>query len=190
MNRHHKIPLIAGILFLLANIISVACAWLSGNHLFDLGISFSAYIGLNRWTSVLWFCFAVIIAVLMIVYIQKIRIPVVKKVIYYIVLIGISGTAFFPFNTFSEHPTSLTINLHNYFGIGLMLVTTVSFVLSLIMSKTKKHKITAICSLIFAVVFVVSYFLRIPFLFRFFYIWENAFIILLFLELYMEQFEE
>ena len=54
----------------------------------------------------------------------------------------------------------------------------------------KKTEITAICSLIFAVVFVVSYFLRIPFLFRFFYIWENAFIILLFLELYMEQFEE
>lgn len=56
--------------------------------------------------------------------------------------------------------------------------------------KTKKHKISAIGLLVFAVVFVVSYFLRIPFLFRFFYIWENAFIILLFLELYMEQFEE
>lgn len=51
--------------------------------------------------------------------------------------------------------------------------------------KAKKHKISAIGSLVFAVVFVVFCFSGTPF--QIFYMQENAFVILLFSELYMEQ---
>lgn len=189
MNRHHRIPLIAGALYLSALIISVACAWVSGNHLFDLGISFSAYVGMQRWTSVIYFVFTVIITVSMSFYVSKNSIPFVKKIIDCIILIGIFGTALFPFNFFSNHPTAITIDLHNYFGIGLMLATTVSFIFSVVSSKIRKHKISAMLSFAFALVFIALYFLGIPLLFKTFFIWENIFIALLFLELSMEQYE-
>ncbi|MBR5372629.1 MAG: hypothetical protein IK130_10500 [Oscillospiraceae bacterium] len=190
MNKSRRFPLIAGILFLLLNVIVVAYAWVSGVHLYDFGISFSAYVGLQRWTSVMYFVFAVIMIALLAVYVLKTKIRFIKKILYGIIFICIFGTAFFPFNTFSAHPTALTVDLHNDFAIGLMLATTVSFILSLILSKTRKHKITALLSLLFAAGFIACYFSGIPLLFSTFFIWENAFIILLLLELYMEQFEE
>ena len=189
MNKYHKIPLAAGLLYLLAIIISVAHSWLSGVHLFDFGISFSAYIGLQRWISAMYFVFALIINALMSIYVLKSEILLVKKIIYGVIFTGIFGTAFFPFNTFSDAPTAITINLHNGFAIALMLATTISFILSIVTSKIRKHRITAIISLAFAGLFILCYFAGLPLLFKTFFIWENVFIILLFLELYMEQYE-
>ncbi|MBO5344238.1 MAG: hypothetical protein J6A57_07295 [Ruminococcus sp.] len=55
MNKFkNKIPIIAGILFLVTNIIAVLSAWITDTHRYDLGISFSAYVGLSRPTSVVW----------------------------------------------------------------------------------------------------------------------------------------
>ena len=71
-----------------------------------------------------------------------------------------------------------------------MLATTVSFVLAAIMSKSKKQRITAVCSIIYAVVFIVLYFTVFTPLFSTFFIWENLFIILLLINLHMEQFSE
>ena len=190
MNKYHKIPLISGLLYLLSLIISVTYSWLSGDHLFDLGISFSAYVGLHRWTSVMYFVFVAVITISMTVYISNNKIPFVKKIIDYIIITGIFGTAFFPFNIFSDHPTAITVDIHNYFGIGLMLATTVSFIFSFISSKIRKHKISAMTSFAFASVFSTLYFLGIPMLFGTFFIWENIFIVLLFIELYMEQYEK
>ena len=84
MNKYHKIPLIAGLLYLLSLIISVTYSWLSGDHLFDLGISFSAYVGLHRWTSVMYFVFVAVITISMTVYISNNKIPFVKKIIDFI----------------------------------------------------------------------------------------------------------
>lgn len=183
----NKIPIIAGILFLLSNVIVVLWAWIMDVHRYDLGISFSAYVGLSRATSVLWFVSAVIIIAMLIYYIAKTKMRIIKRVTYAVVLFCILGTSFFPYNFFSETPTAITINLHNVFAICLMLVTTVTFILSAIFSKSKKQRIVALLSIAYAVLFIVLYFARFRLLFQTFFIWENIFIILLLLEMQSKQ---
>lgn len=183
------IPIIAGILFLLANIFAVLSAWMSDNHRYDFGISFSAYVGLSRMTSVVWFVIAVFIIVMLIYYLVKTKMSVIKKIVYSVVLLCIFGTAFFPYNFFSEVPTAITINLHNYLAIFLMLVTAVSFILTAVSSKSKKQRIISLLSILYAVTFIVLYFMRFKPLFQTFFIWENVFIILLLLEMQSEQYE-
>lgn len=187
-NFKNKIPIIAGILFLMANVIAVLSAWITDTHRYDLGISFSAYVGLSRPTSVVWFVSAVIIITMLIYYIAKIKIILFKKIIYAVVLLCIFGTALFPYNLYSEAPTAITINLHNDFAICLMLVTTVSFILSAIFSKSKKQRIVSLTSIVYAVAFIVLYFIRFQPLFQTFFIWENVFILLLLLEMQSEQY--
>ena len=187
-NLKNKIPIIAGILFLMANVIAVLSAWITDTHRYDLGISFSSYVGLSRPTSVVWFVSAVIIITMLIYYIAKIKIILFKKIIYAVVLLCIFGTALFPYNFYSEAPTDITINLHNDFAICLMLVTTVSFILSAIFSKSKKQRIVSLTSIVYAVAFIVLYFIRFQPLFQTFFIWENVFILLLLLEMQSEQY--
>lgn len=187
-NFKNKIPIIAGILFLMANVIAVLSAWITDTHRYDLGISFSSYVGLSRPTSVIWFVSAVIIITMLIYYIAKIKIILFKKIIYAVVLLCIFGTALFPYNFYSEAPTAITINLHNDFAICLMLVTTVSFILSAIFSKSKKQRIVSLTSIVYAVTFIVLYFIRFQPLFQTFFIWENVFILLLLLEMQSEQY--
>ena len=187
-NFKNKIPIIAGILFLMANVIAILSAWITDTHRYDLGISFSSYVGLSRPTSVVWFVSAVIIITMLIYYIAKIKIILFKKIIYAVVLLCIFGTALFPYNFYSEAPTAITINLHNDFAICLMLVTTVSFILSAIFSKSKKQRIVSLTSIVYAVAFIVLYFIRFQPLFQTFFIWENVFILLLLLEMQSEQY--
>ena len=187
-NFKNKIPIIAGILFLMSNVIAVLSAWITDTHRYDLGISFSSYVGLSRPTSVVWFVSAVIIITMLIYYIAKIKIILFKKIIYAVVLLCIFGTALFPYNFYSEAPTAITINLHNDFAICLMLVTTVSFILSAIFSKSKKQRIVSLTSIVYAVAFIVLYFIRFQPLFQTFFIWENVFILLLLLEMQSEQY--
>lgn len=187
-NFKNKIPIIAGILFLMANVIAVLSAWITDTHRYDLGISFSSYVGLSRPTSVIWFVSAVIIITMLIYYIAKIKIILFKKIIYAVVLLCIFETALFPYNFYSEAPTAITINLHNDFAICLMLVTTVSFILSAIFSKSKKQRIVSLTSIVYAVAFIVLYFIRFQPLFQTFFIWENVFILLLLLEMQSEQY--
>ena len=189
MNKFkNKIPTIAGILFLLVNVIAVLSAWITDTHRYDLGISFSAYVGLSRPTSVVWFVSAVIIITMLIYYIAKIKLILFKKILYAVILLCIFGTALFPYNFYSEAPTAITINLHNDFAICLMLVTTVSFILSAIFSKSKKQRIVSLTSIVYAVAFIVLYFIRFQPLFQTFFIWENVFILLLLLEMQSEQY--
>ncbi len=186
----NKIPIVSGILFLLTNVIAVFSAWIRDTHRYDFSISFSAYVGLSRPTSVVWFVSAVIIITMLTYYIIKTKMILAQKIIYAVVLLCILGTAIFPYNYFSTTPTAITINLHNDFAICLMLATMVSFILSAIFSKTKKQRIISLPSILYAVVFIVLYFLRFKPLFQTFFIWENVFILLLLLEMQAKQYSE
>lgn len=186
----NKIPIIAGALFLLTNCIAVISAWITDNHRYDLGISFSSYVGLNRPISVVWFVSAAVIVAMLAYYIAKTKIMLIKKIVYAAVLLCIFGTAFFPFNFYSDAPTDITINLHNDFAICLMLVTTASFILSAVFSKGPKQRMVSLMSVLYAAVFIVLYFTRFKPLFQTFFIWENVFILLLLLVIQAEQYSE
>lgn len=188
-NFKNHIPVISGVLFLLTAVTAVASAWIPDVHRYDLGITFSAYVGLSHWTSVLYFIAAVIMIAMLAYYIAKTKMHPVKRIIYAVVLLCIFGTALFPYNFFSEAPTSITIDLHNDFAIGLMLVTTVSFVLTAIQSKHAKQRAASGISIAYAAAFIVCFFTRFKPLFQTIFIWENLFILLLLLEIHVEQYE-
>lgn len=191
MSRYkNRFPMIAGIIYLLTTVTAVAYAWINGVHLYDFGISFSAYVGLHYPTSVMYFISAVVMITLITIYIIKTKLPLVKRIVYAVIFLCIFGTAFFPFNTFSDHPTAITIDLHNYFAIGLLFATTVSFVLSVVLSENKNQRIIAVLSTVYAVVFIVLYMTGFLPLRQTFFIWENLFIVLLLLGLHMEQYGE
>ena len=188
--RRNVFPLISGGLYLLSDVISVGYAWASGRHLYDFGISFSAYVGLQRWTSVMHFIFMCAVVAMMTVYLMKAKLTRLKKMIYTLIFVCIFGTAFFPFNTFSDAPTAVTVDMHNCFGLALMLMTTVSFVISAVTSKSRAHRITAVISLAYALAFILMYSFGAMVLFRLFFLWENLFITALFIEMFMERFDE
>ena len=184
------IPVVSGILFLLANIICVSSAWILGIHQYDFGISFSAYVGLFRVTSVLYFIIATLFVPMLAYYITKTKINLLKRIVYVLILICILATAFFPFNTFSDTPTAMTINLHNSFAIILMLLTTLSFILTCIFTRIRKRRTVSAFSIFYAIMFVLFYFIGFTPLFQTFFIWENLFVFLLLIELHMEQYED
>ena len=183
----NKFPIIAGLIFVITAVTAVAYSWLKGLYKYDLRLSFSEYVGLHYSMSVLYFISAVMMLVLLSIYAFKLKLPILKKIVYAVVFLCIFGTAFFPCN--GRHSITTTI-LHNYFAIGLMLAATVSFVLSAILTKSKIQRIIAVLSLIYAAVFVVMFFIGFKPLFQTFFIWENLFIILLLLGLHMEQYGE
>ena len=186
----NRIPLIAGCIFLLTAVTAVLIAWIGDVHRFDLGISFSAYVGLSTFTSVMYFIAVVIMIAMIVYYIAKTKMNLIKRIVYAVILLCIFGTAFFPFNLYSERPTALTINLHNDFAISLMLATTVSFILSVIFAKSKKQRIINAVSIVYAITFTILYFLRFSPLLQTFFIWENLFIVLLLVEFQSEQYGE
>jgi hypothetical protein len=190
MNKIFKhIPVICGIIFLLMIIISVGSAWASGVHLYDLGISFSAYVGLSRTISAIYFCAAVVMISLLAYYVAKTKMPLIKRIIYAVILTDLFGTAFFPYNFFSEAPTARSINWHNNFAICMMLASTVLFIITAFISKSKTQRAVSIISIIYSAAFIVMYFLRFGLMFRTFFIWENLFIVLLLLAFQTEQNE-
>lgn len=183
------IPVVSGILFLLTNIICVSSAWIQGIHQYDFGISFSAYVGLFRATSVLYFIIAALFVPMLAYYITKAKINLLKRIVYMLILICIFATAFFPFNAFSDTPTAITINLHNSFAIALMLLTTLSFILTCIFTRIRKQRIVSAFSIFYAIMFVLFYFIGFTPLIQTFFIWENLFVVILLIELHMEQYE-
>ena len=182
MNRIYKhIPVICGIIFLLMAVAAVGGAWAKGIHLYDLGISFSAYVGLSRTISAIYFCAAVVMISLLIYYVAKTKMPLIKRIIYAVILTDLFGTAFFPYNFFSVAPTARSIDWHNNFAICMMLASTVLFIITAIISKRKVQRTVSIISIIYSAAFIILYFMRFGLMFRTFFIWENLFIVLLLL---------
>ena len=94
----NRFPIIAGAIFLVTAVAAVAYSWAKGICRYDLRLSFSEYVGLHYSTSVLYFISAVMMLTLLIIYVIKLKLPIVKKIVYAVVFLCIFGTAFFPCN--------------------------------------------------------------------------------------------
>ncbi len=191
MEKHkNKIPLISTLLYLITIVTAVSYTWLSGLHLFDLSLSFSAYVGMHYGTALLYFIALLIVIPLLMYYIIKSKLPPIKIIVYSMVFFGIFLTALFPSNRYSDHPSEITIALHKYAAMLLMVVCAASFAVAVVLAKNKRQKITAVIALSYSVVFVVLYLTHFKPLFSTFFIWENLFIVLLFVQLHTEQYGE
>lgn len=191
MNKHkNKIPILAGILFILLAIFAVSSAWLSGDYLYDLKLSFSSYVGLRHSTSIMYFTGIIIMLPMLAFYLSKFRLPPAKKIVYAAAFLCILGTALFPCNRYSDSPTAALIKIHTFFATGGMLPVSALFILSAVLSRNSKQRTAAFGSLFYAGVFAVLFIAKFQPLYDTFFIWESLFIILLIVQIYMEQYGE
>ncbi len=179
MNRGYMA--LGGSIYVIAVAVIVIASWVSGIHRFDFSLTVSMYIGLQRWTSVMYFICIVAMNLLMVMYIWKNHFHFIKKIVYCLVMTCILGCAIFPYNDIA-----LTSTIHNYFSYALMLFTTASFVILLTQAVNVRQRILAVLGILFAVLFIIAYVTSFRVFRETIFIWENVFIFLLMIELFLE----
>lgn len=174
----------AGIIYTVVAIITVASAWIIDLHRYDLWLSISRYVALRPWTAILYFFCAVMMALLVIGYLRKTYIPRYRKVIYLLIIISVCGCAVFPCN----REWSRTIaGIHNIFAYSLMLVGFFSFLTLLFLEKEKKLKRFGMIATAYAAFFIIAYaVVRWRAFWMTMFIWENIFIYLFLVEIWLE----
>ncbi len=174
----------AGAIYTVMAIVTVTSAWIIDLHRFDLWLSISRYVALRPWTAALYFFCAMTMAVIVIRYLKHTPMPRYRKVIYLLIIICVCGCAIFPCN----REWSKTIaGIHNMFAYGLMIVGFLSFLTSLVLESNKKLKRFGLISTAYAAFFILAYaIVRWRAFWRTMLIWENLFIYLFLVELWLD----
>ena len=174
----------AGALYTVTALIIVVTAWIEGLYPWDLGRTISSYISLRLWTTVLYLVMALLMITAVCIYVKITRMQVIRKIVYFMVFTCVLGCAIFPSNR--QWSTSMA-DIHMFFAYGLMFTVTLSFALTLGMTKNRKQRWFAVLVLCYAAFFIISYVvLEHAFIIRTILIWENFSIYLLMAELYRE----
>ncbi len=174
----------AGVIYTVMAFITVASAWIIDLHRFDLWLSISRYVALRPWTAVLYFFCAVSMAAIAIRYLKHTPMPRYRKILYLLIIICVCGCAVFPCN----REWSRTIaGIHNMFAYGLMIVGFLSFLTSLVFESDKRMKRFGMIATAYAAFFILAYaIVRWRAFWRTMLIWENIFIYLFLVELWLE----
>lgn len=190
MTRHRNntslLAWVAGI-YLTSVAGAIAFAWLSGNHLFDLTLTVSLYVGLYRWTSALFFAGVAAISVLLCRYVSRTKMHTLQRIVYFAVILCTFCCAFFPCN---RDRSVLSSDIHDFFSYALALLVAVSFVLMTVFARNRKQRAFGFFGMVFAAVFIAGFALRLPAVKSTVLIWESTLIVLLFAELYLESNQE
>ena len=176
--------IISGAIYTAASLVIVLSAWLIGLHRYDLGRTISAYIGFRVWTAILYFFCATAMFTILVIYIYRTPMPLLKKFTYFFVFFCVWGCSIFPCNDdWSEKVT----NVHLGFAYGLMFSASFTFLINLFLIKRKGPWIFAAITFAYAVCFIIALLLLD---WKWFddtiFIWENLCIYLLMVELYLE----
>lgn len=176
--------LIDFILYTITALIIVLSSWAIDLHKYDLGITISRYIALRPWTYVFYLIMAVIMIFLGVIYVFKSRLGIVKTVLYLLTFAFILGCAVLPFN--SEW-NSTWASMHDYSSYGIMTCGSLSLLWMLIKPKNLKQRVFAILAVAYAVYFILCYIIiKWNFFINTIFIWENTFIYIFLVELYIE----
>ena len=176
--------LIDFILYTATALIIVLSSWAIDLHKYDLGITISRYIALRPWTYVFYLVMAVIMITLGVIYVFKSRLGIIKTVLYLLTFAFIFGCAVLPFN--SEW-NSTWANMHDISSYGIMTCGSLSLLWMLIKPKNLKQRVFAILAVAYAVYFILCHLIiRWDFFADTIFIWENAFIYIFLVELYIE----
>ena len=179
--------IVAGILYTITAMIVVISAWAVGLHHFGLDLTISRYVGLRHWTAYLYMAIAVIMVSMVLIYLKKSDMHIVRKCIYGGAFLCILGCAFFPHNW---EWSAFASTLHNYFAYGLMFLVTISIVLMIVKAKNKSQRVFGIVAAAYAVYFIVAYIIiGWEWFVDTIFLWENTFIYILIGEL-MVEYEE
>ena len=159
-------------------------AWIIDLHRFDLWLSISRYVALRPWTAVLYFFCAVAMAVIVIRYLRYTPMPRYRKALYLLIIICVCGCAVFPCN---REWSRTVAGIHNFFAYGLMIVGFLSFLTALVLESDKRLKRFGMIATAYAAFFILAYaIVRWRAFWRTMLIWENIFIYLFLVELWLE----
>ena len=176
--------LISFITYTLIALITVLSAWMINLHRFDLSITISSYVGLRPWTAITYGICLTLIVALIVMHVKKMKILLLRKILYCLVFACVFGCAVFPFN---RQWNSLVATIHNYCAYALMFLMLVSFIV-LIVTGRKAQKIFGILCMLYAVYFILAFLvLDWQWFSDTVFIWENIFIYLLLGELWLEK---
>lgn len=164
--------------------IVVFSAWMNNMHPYEMKLTVSKYIGLQHWTSVLYFVMCALICLFLFLYIIKTNFKLIKKYVYLFVLSQVLGCAWFP--SVGKANKLLTIT-HRSFAYGLIFGIAISFLVMLLWGTRAEQRLFAICGLLYTSLFVFMYTCKIEEFKQTIFIWENVIIFLLFLELSLEE---
>ena len=174
----------AGIIYTVIAIVTVASAWIIDLHRFDLWLSISRYVALRPWTAVMYLLGAIMMALLVIRYLRHTYMPRYRKVIYLLIITCVCGCAVFPCN---REWSRTVAGIHNMFAYSLMLVGFFSFLTLLFVEKDKRLKRFGLISTAYAAFFILAYVVvRWIAFWRTMFIWENIFIYLFLIEIWLE----
>ena len=176
--------IIAGMIYTMVAIVTVVSAWIIDLHRFDLWLSISRYVALRPWTAVLYFFCAAAMAVLVIRYLKATDMPKYRKIIYLLIILCVCGCAVFPCN----REWSRTIaGIHNMFAYGLMIIGFCSFLTLLFLEADRRLKRFGFIATAYAAFFIIAYaIVRWIAFWKTMFIWENLFIYLFLVELWLE----
>lgn len=175
---------IAGIIYIITISVIVLANWINGIHVFDMRLTVSLYIALDVRSSVLYFASAVFMCVFLVLQIRKTDTVTVRKLVYYLIITGVMGCAWFPC---ASQRSRVCASIHNYFAYGLILTMILSLIFMLVSTHRKRNRIFAVAGLVYAAIFVYCYFFNIDSFKRLLFVWENLFIFLLLAELLLEE---
>ena len=176
--------ILAGSIYTVVAIITVASAWITGLHRFDLWLSISRYVALRPWTAVMYLLGAIMMALLVIGYLKSTYMPRYRKVIYLLIIICVCGCAVFPCN---REWNRTIAGIHNMFAYSLMLVGFFSFLTLLFFEKEKRLKRFGMIATAYAAFFIIAYaVVRWIAFWKTMFIWENIFIYLFLVEIWLE----
>ena len=180
----NKLIFIDVFLYTLNILIVVLSAWAIDLHRYGLDITISRYIGLRRWTAIMYLIFAGVMATLAVIHLSKIRMNVVKKIFYILVCVCIFGCGVFPTN---RNWNVVSSNIHDIFSHTSMVCGTITFIWTLVKPLNKTQRIFGIIAIAYAIFFIAYFeFLKWDFLFHTLFIWENVFVYLFMAELCVE----
>ena len=184
MTAGNRPVIITCIIYTVSWLLIVISAWLTGLHRYDLSKTISAYIGLRKWTVIFYFISATIMFTLLMIYVFKTKMPLVKKIVYDIVFFCVWGCSIFP----SNREWSETISsIHLACAYGLMFSASFSFLLTFILASKKSQQVFAICTFIYAIFFIASLLvMKWNWFNNTLFLWENLCIYLLLIELLLE----
>ena len=183
--KKKKLIFVIGLLYTINALIVVLSAWAINQHRFDLSMTISRYIGLRRWTAFMYVIVAGTMTILAVIHIIKIRINIIKKILYILAFACVFGCAVCPMNW---DWSVLASNLHNVFAYTLMFSVTITLVWMLIKPTSKAQRIFGIVAICYAIFFIMCFVvIKVDVFFETLFIWENAFIYIFLGELLIEK---
>ena len=107
--------------------------------------------------------------------------PLFWRIVCLLAFISLIGLSCFPFLMYK--PESISCNLHHAFSYSFFICIMVSFGILFASTKSRKQKIFAASSFLYAGIFILSYIIKTELFFKTIFIWEFLFVVLFLLEL-------